>query len=532
MDIFRESKAKGYHLGHLFMSVMKMNPEELNQIDAATGEKETNASVLARSVRLAKCLRRFGLQPGDVMALAGRNHIDLHIPYYAAMLNGLPLVGVDHTFKYDEIHSLFKQTNPKIAFCQNGSAKDFERAAISLNFDTKIITFDEGDCTMTKFLDSYDEDGSLDGFEPASFDLDKVYVWLIGTGGTTGKSKIAAFKHKAWLTKTLQYLQMSISINKGKPKIKWSENLALNLSPLHWVSGFFNPIGMVMRNQCKIQTSEQTIDNVVDVINQYKPKFVLCGPPIIASILNNEKYCDLSCFDTIILTGGAVYTDILVRLKDRVSQNTRVLVMYGQTESMGPVMLPGPSGPIGNCGKPTPHTKLKLVDPETGAVVTAPNTKGELWTYGPSFTEYYNSPEETALAFSEDGWFKTGDIFYRDENDYYYFVERLKMLIKYRTQHVIPVELEELIRSHPGVLDAGVTSIPHPEDGEHPVACVVRRPGSDVTAEQIKELVAEKLSSSKQLRGGVVFLDKLPLTSTDKLARAALRKLVLTAKRE
>ncbi|XP_053617438.1 luciferin 4-monooxygenase-like [Plodia interpunctella] len=106
------------------------------------------------------------------------------------------------------------------------------------------------------------------------------------------------------------------------------------------------------------------------------------------------------------------------------------------------------------------------------------------------------------------------------------------MLIKYRTQHVIPVELEELIRSHPGVLDAGVTNIPHPEDGEHPVACVVRRPGSDVTAEQIKELVAEKLSSSKQLRGGVVFLDKLPLTSTDKLARAALRKLVLTAQRE
>lgn len=70
------------------------------QIDAATGKNETYGSVLTRSVRLARCFQKMGLQPGDVLALGGRNHLDLRIPYYAALLTGLPIAGVDPFFKY------------------------------------------------------------------------------------------------------------------------------------------------------------------------------------------------------------------------------------------------------------------------------------------------------------------------------------------------------------------------------------------------------------------------------------------------
>ncbi|XP_013184030.2 luciferin 4-monooxygenase [Amyelois transitella] len=537
-DIVVASKSEGFHLGHLFLSIMKKSPDELNQIDAATGQKETNASVLSRSVRLAKCLRRLGLQPGDVVALSGPNHINIHIPYYAAMLNGLPLVGADRTFKYDEVYELFKRTAPKIAFCHYEMSEIFERAAKALNLTTKIVTFDKGNCTMDKFLDSYNEDGSLDGFAPASFDLEKVYLWLIGTGGTTGGFKIAAFKHRPWVEKTVQYyqmvrlLQMKLQKAVSSKQPSWAENLSLNLSPIHWVSGFFNPIAMAITGQCKLQTSaEQTAEHVIDVINEYKPTSVLMGPSLMTSILNHEKPCDFSCFTVITLTGGQVYKDILVRLKQRVREETLIFVAYAQTETLCHCLTPLPFGPLGNCGQPMANVQLRLVDPETGKDITEPNTPGELWTKGPSFTEYYNSPEETAQAFTEDGWYKTGDILYRDDNNYYFFVERLKMLIKYRNQHVLPVELEEVIRSHADVFDVGVTSIPSEQDGEHPVACVVTRPGSHVTAQQIHTLVADKLSESKQLRGGVVFLRELPLTSTGKLARAALRKLVLDCER-
>ncbi|KOB70109.1 Luciferase, partial [Operophtera brumata] len=154
---------------------------------------------------------------------------------------------------------------------------------------------------------------------------------------------------------------------------------------------------------------------------------------------------------------------------------------------------------------------------------------GQTENLGP---EYYNNPEETAKAFTADGWYKTGDLLYHDENYNYFFVERLKMLIKYRSYHIVPPELEEVIRSHSGVHEVSVTSIPHDVDGEHAVACVVRRLGSAVSAQDIKDLVAEKLSETKQLRGGVVFMDALPMTSAGKVARAKLREIVKTAFRE
>lgn len=72
----------------------------LSQIDAATGEEESYASVLSRSIRMARSLRAFGLKPGDVVAFGGKNHLDVHIPFYASLFNGFPIVGVDPFYKY------------------------------------------------------------------------------------------------------------------------------------------------------------------------------------------------------------------------------------------------------------------------------------------------------------------------------------------------------------------------------------------------------------------------------------------------
>ncbi|GBP00784.1 hypothetical protein EVAR_76998_1 [Eumeta japonica] len=95
-----------YHLGHILLQSMADHPDSINQIDAATGQQETNAEVLRRSVRLARAMRARGLRPGDVLALAGPNHLDLCVPYYAAHYNGLPVLGIDPTFKYGKIFSL------------------------------------------------------------------------------------------------------------------------------------------------------------------------------------------------------------------------------------------------------------------------------------------------------------------------------------------------------------------------------------------------------------------------------------------
>ncbi|CAH0696640.1 unnamed protein product [Spodoptera exigua] len=512
------------HLGHLFFEHMKKRPQAICQIDAATGKYESNASVLYRSIRLAQCLRQFGAKPGDVLALHGKNHLDLHIPYYAALLNGMPIVGVDPMFKFEEIKKLFKLTTPKVAFCQ---CEHFIDAVTELGLDTKIVTFSEGKHSMQNFIREYDDGDDLEEFRPAEFDLDKIYLWLISTGGTSGVLKVAAFKHKPWMLR-LQQQKKLVQLTESSKNTP-----ALHLSPVQWIGGFYNAIAMPLFNLCKIQTSlPPTADHVIDIIKEFRPINALVGPSLLESLLKHEKNCDFTSFDLIMVAGGKVHKELIYELRNRMRPNTIAAEMYGQTETMGQVFSLEPDGPLGSCGKATDVHQVMLMDPDTEIEIKKPNVSGELWVKGPMFTEYYNNPQETAAVFTEDGWFKTGDLLYKDKDGYFYFVERLGMLIKYRNYHIAPLEIVEVIRQHPGVLDVSVTSIANVFDGEHPVACVVRRPGFNVTAHEIKELVANKLSYSKRLRGGVIFMESIPRTSTGKVARAKLKRIAAIAYRE
>ncbi|KAJ2940211.1 hypothetical protein O0L34_g11778 [Tuta absoluta] len=528
---FYEEKIKTgrYNIGAMFMDCMKAkDPEGIFQIDAGTGEEETNGSVLSRSIRLARCFRNIGLKPGDVLALGGRNHLDLHIPFYAAMFNGYPIVGVDPYFKYDEIRTLFKITSPKIAFCQQESAEVYARAAKDLGLDVKIVTFD-GDCTLAKFIEENDDkNGNDKEFQVEEYDTKTIYAWLVTTSGTTGVPKVAAFTHNTLMPQFLAFLMFHVRTKTNTPQ------LMFNNSPVQWISGYFNAMLTPIINQVKLQTSTQdNLEHIIDIINKYKPTSMATSPSTISLILKHEKFCDLTCFNILTVTGAKCYKELGMAIKARLKPGAMLMEAYGQTETLGPCVRPNPLGPVGSCGNgPMSNSEIKLVNPDTGDEIKEPNVPGELWIKGPSFDAYYKNPEETAKAFTEDGWYKTGDILYRDENKNYFFFDRIKMLIKYRNYHINPSELEEVISQLEGVLEVSVVGIPHPEDGQHAVACVVRRPGHHVTAQEIKDVVANTLSASKQLRGGVAFMDSLPKTSSEKVARAQLTKLAPTLKRE
>ncbi|KAL0867904.1 hypothetical protein ABMA27_008585 [Loxostege sticticalis] len=513
---------KFYHLGHAIVDCFRRYPDSINQIDAATGQSETNASVLSRSIQVANSLRALGLVPGDIMALGGKNHLDLHIPYYAALFNGMTLVGVDPLFKYDEVKSLFKLTSPKISFCDPEDYDNFVQAAQDLGLDTKIFTFGDGAHCMRALVEEYASNTKEEDFQLPEFDLEKVYIWLISTSGSTGNVKVAAFTHAVIVKKTAQF-RNAIKIRDPSAQFK----PALNSSPIQWVSGITSPVNMPLLGHTIIQTSAPlTVEHLIDIINKYRPVQTLIGPTMITNVLKHEKPCDLSCFDYIILGGSKVPENLIVELRSKLRKDAKAVEMHGLTETIGTVLFPRPDTPPNSCGSPMPAFEIQLVDPDTERVITEPNVSGELWAKGVMFSEYYNNPEETAKAFSKDGWFKTGDLMYRDERDNYYYVSRIKTLIKYQNYHVVPGELEDVIRSHPGVHDAAVIGAPHPLDGEHPLACVVRRQGADVTAQEIEELVANKLSEKKQLRGGVILMKEFPLTSSGKVSYMQLKRIV------
>ncbi|CAH0595186.1 unnamed protein product [Chrysodeixis includens] len=504
------------HLGHLLIEKLRERPGEICQIDAGTGESETNASVLSRAVRLARGLRQLGLKPGDVLALQGTNHLDLLIPFYAALFNGLTLVGVDPAYDYEETKYAMMVAKPAVVFTDSELVRE---AITKLDLDTKIITFKEGEHSMRSFMEEYDNGNESDAeFRVAEYDVEKIPIWLITTSGSTGFPKLTTNPHPQWMKRITEH---------GFDPTRLEEyRIGISLTPVQWISAYHASVGMPLFNYTILRSSAPpTTEHFIDIINTYKPKRGLFIPYLIDNALNHERYCDFTCFDNIALGGIKVNPDIITQLRQRIRSDAQAYSLYGATEPSGLLSVADHDTPLNSIGKPVLH-EFKLVDLESGAEITEPHKEGELWVKGPMCRGYYRNPEQTAAAFV-DGWYKTGDLVYRDEDNYYYYIERIGQLIKNGSYFISPWDLKDIIEAHPDVLEAYVTGVPSLKTGDHPIACVVRRPGHHVTAQEIKDFVAGKVRRHERLGGGVIFMEELPRTSTGKYAMTKLKQIAL-----
>lgn len=189
----------------------------------------------------------------------------------------------------------------------------------------------------------------------------------------------------------------------------------------------------------------------------------------------------------------------------------------------------------------TPCTEIKIADPESGEVL-GKNKRGEIlvkgalsnWliellhsiSLGPLVLPgYLNNEEANRNSFDEEGFFRTGDCGYYDDEGRVYIVDRFKEIIKCDGVVVPPVELEFIIRTHPAVSDVAVVGVPHPVHSEVPRAFVVLHEGKTATEDELKEFVKGQVAYWKELRGGVRFLKALPLLPLGKVDRKALKQM-------
>jgi 4-coumarate--CoA ligase len=176
----------------------------------------------------------------------------------------------------------------------------------------------------------------------------------------------------------------------------------------------------------------------------------------------------------------------------------------------------------GSVGVTAPNTETRVVDPLTGDDIDD-GTDGEIWVRGPQVMKgYLNNDEATAATITDDGWLRTGDIGHVDEEGHVFVVDRLKELIKYKGFQVPPAELEALLLTHPAVADAAVIGLPDEEAGEIPAAYVVLQQGSEATAEEIMEYVANEVAHYKQVRR-LEFIDAVPKSASGKILRRELK---------
>jgi long-chain acyl-CoA synthetase len=209
-----------------------------------------------------------------------------------------------------------------------------------------------------------------------------------------------------------------------------------------------------------------------------------------------------------------------------------LLGLYGLTESTGGVIAlepedHDPGGPrehlLRSAGRPYPWIELRIANPVSGAAVGA-HEVGEVWLRGPNVTPgYFNRPAETAATLTPDGWLRTGDGGYVDDDGYLFLTDRIKDMIVSGGENVYPVEVEEALAQHADVADAAVIGVPDAHWGEAVKALVVPRPGARPAPEDLIAFARERLAGYKLPRS-VDLVDELPRTPSGKVLKRELRE--------
>jgi long-chain acyl-CoA synthetase len=230
-----------------------------------------------------------------------------------------------------------------------------------------------------------------------------------------------------------------------------------------------------------------------------------------------------------ILYGASPITDSVL-VKGMEAFDCDFIQVYGLTETTGAITQLDPEfhDPaerpqlLRSCGKPYPWVEMRVVDPETGGDVP-PGVVGELWTRSPqNMKGYWANEDATRAAVTDDGWFKTGDAGYRDDEGFLFLHDRVKDMIVSGGENIYPAEVENVLAKHPDVADVAVIGVPDEKWGEAVKAVVVRRAATDVSAKDLITFAREYLAGYK-LPKSVDFAGELPRNPSGKMLKREIR---------
>jgi long-chain acyl-CoA synthetase len=273
---------------------------------------------------------------------------------------------------------------------------------------------------------------------------------------------------------------------------------------------------------------QPSVDNVLAAINAHEPNLF---PAVPAMIIGLNQHPDISTSKIgsvkAVVSGSAPLPLEAMKTFEELS-GALIFEGYGMSETSN-IVTANPLFTVrkpGGVGIPFPDNDVRIVDLETGEKDMPLGEPGELLCKGPTvMREYWNNPAETEKTF-RDGWLLTGDIAVMDSDGHIFIVDRKKDMILSSGFNVYPREIDELMYTHPKVLQACSFGIPDPKRGESLKLTLVLKPGEEMTVEEVREFCKSNLSGYK-VPVEVAFLSELPVTSVGKPDRKRLRQLEL-----
>jgi long-chain acyl-CoA synthetase len=464
--------------------------------------------VLAEKVKeKAVGLRRYGIKNGSHVGIMIGNKPEYAVAYFALLSLGATVVPINPLFKEKEISYILNDSEATALIVDEIGLGEVQKAKDALSTVKMIISLQQADsCIPWKDVSG----------EPADFFLEpkskEEHAQIIYTSGTTGKPKGALITHGnlEWMTETC--VKMT--------EITGEDRVLVVLPLFHAYAKLQGLLQCVLQG-CTIYLEERFIPDVIlQKLADDKITVFLGVPTMYTMFISLPKIHELD-FSYLRLAGcGGASLPLEILEKVNVAMGVELGEGYGQTEST--VMIscfpPNSEKQYGSVGLPLPGIDLKIIDPNGREVPIG--EVGEIIFRGPNAMIGYYKKEEDTLDAIKDGWVYTGDLARRDERGYLYIVDRKKDMIIHGGYNVYPREVEEVLYTHPEIVECAVIGESDPIFGEEVAAYIVTK--TTITGEEISLFCKQNLVHYKVPRK-IYFLPELPKNATGKILKSPLK---------
>ena len=476
-------------------------------IEAASGKSYTYGLLDRLIGRFAAGLAAQGFAAGDTLVIFLPNLPEWPIVALGTMLAGGVVSGANSTSTSSELAYQLRDANARFVVTIPQLLPTVREAAINVGAVTTIVLGETSEAVNFASLLTCSDDEPAAEFGPDSL------AALPYSSGTSGLPKGVMLTHRNIVANVLQFTQA----------VEWPDTaVSLAFLPMFHIYGLTVVLlSGLLAGMTLVTVPRFEPEPFLKALQDYRVTHLAVVPPVLQFLALHPlvKSYDLSFLEVVgcgaAPLGTAFEHKAAERLKCNVGQG------YGMTESSGVIAISYPDRfRLGSSGQLLPGTEARVINPDTGADLER-GVPGEIWFRGPqAFKGYLNNPEMTRDTITTDGWVRTGDVGYIDDDGYLFITDRLKELIKVKGFQVAPAELEALLYTHPLVADAAVLGRADERDGERPVAYIV--PRSELEPNELKQWIAERVSAYKQL-ADVIVCEEIPKSLSGKILRRVLR---------
>ncbi|XP_028791684.1 4-coumarate--CoA ligase-like 9 [Neltuma alba] len=489
-------------------------------VDSVTGHHLSYSLFLHQVKNLAASLASLTpLSKGHVAFILSPSSLHIPVLYFSLLSLGVIVSPSNPLCSDSEVAHQVRLSQPVIAFATSSTVHKIPK----LQYGTVLLDSPQFVSMMINGLPGSDNNRGTDRVEVSQSDT----AAILYSSGTTGRVKGALLTHRNFIS-VISGLYHTRSQNMNDEE----RRVYLFPLPLFHVFGFFMLLSSVATGDTMVLMQRFDFEGMLKVVERYRITSMPVSPPLVVALTKSElvnKY-DLSSLRILGCGGAPLGKEVAENFKVKFP-NAEIAEGYGLTESSGlatRMIGPEETKRHGSVGRLEKNFEAKIVDPVSGEALP-PGKKGELWLRSPTIMKGYVGDEEaTAGTLDSEGWLKTGDLCYFDSDGFLFIVDRLKELIKYKAYQVPPAELELVLLSNPEIADAAVIPYPDEEAGQIPMAFLVRKSGSNISASEVMDFVAKQVAPYKKIRR-LSFVNSIPKSASGKILRRELVSHALTA---